>query len=82
MNDRNRHGRSAKGAVGAILGLVTLALVIAAALARQRSRQGRAIPGDRQGSGVLDGADRHPGDFDMPEDMRAVIPQPPSYAPA
>ena len=82
MKDRKRHGRSPKGAIAAILAMVTVGLVAAAALAKQRSREDH-----EQGNGgdSLDGATPPQdamGDFKMPEDMRAVIPEPPSYAPA
>ena len=85
MNDRNRHDRSAKGAIGAILGIITVGLLVAAALAKRRITAGR----ETRGYGNMDGAPDEAAptrgamsDFKMPEDMRAVIPEPPSYAPA
>ena len=85
MSKRNRHERGAKGAIGANLGIMTVGLVVAAALAKQRSRDGREPRGYGKGGGFLDGATPAEGamsDLKMPEDMRAVIPEPPSYAPA
>jgi hypothetical protein len=64
---------------------VTVGLVAAAALAKQRSRVGSEAPGHGEGNSVLSGtsqAEMASSDFKMPEDMRAVIPEPPSYAPA
>jgi hypothetical protein len=84
MNNQIRTERSAKGAIGAILGMATLGLVVAAALAKQRSRKGQVTRGYGK-EGSLDGAVQpqvEMSDFKMPEDMRAVIPEPPSYAPA
>ena len=85
MNGRTSHKRSAIGAIGAILGIMTVGLVVAAALARQRSRVGRETLDNGNKGRFLDGAAQAKGatsDFKMPEDMRAVIPEPPSYAPA
>ena len=85
MNNGDRHERGPRGAIGAILGIVTLGLVVAAALAKLRSRDGRETQGYGDQGGSLDEAPPPQGamsDFKMPEDMRAVIPEPPSYAPA
>ena len=85
MNDRNGHERGPAGAIGAILGLITVGLLVTVALAKRRSREGRDIRGFGNGGGAISGAIPPPdamSNFDMPEDMRAVIPEPPSYAPA
>lgn len=85
MSDRDRHERGPKGAVAAILGMAMVGLVVAAALARQRNREELRISGNGGKGGTPDGASPAEGaisDFKMPEDMRSVIPEPPSYAPA
>jgi hypothetical protein len=85
MNGRNRHERGATGAIGGVLGMVMVALLVAAALAKQRSREGRETRGFGNKGGSRDGATPPQdamSDFKMPEDVRAVVPEPPSYAPA
>ena len=85
MNDPNRHGRSSAGAISAILAIMTVGLVAAAALAKHRSKEDRRSSGSGKEGASFDGAAPAQGptsDFKMPEDMRAVIPEPPSYAPA
>ncbi len=81
----NRHERDARGAIGAILGIMMVGLLVAAALAKQRSRKDRESRDHGNRGGFVDRAAPARGamsDFKMPEDMRAVIPEPPSYAPA
>ena len=85
MNDHNWKERGPKGAIAAILAIMGVGLVAAAALAKQRSRAGREPRGYGEAGGFIDGttqAELATSDFKMPEDMRAVIPEPPSYAPA
>ena len=85
MNDHGRLERSPTAAVAAILAMAAIGIVAAAGLARKRSREDRRTPDRGEGGGFLDRAGPGQGaigDLAMPEDMRAVIPEPPSYAPA
>ena len=83
MNNRNRQERGPLGAIAAILAIMTVGLVAAAALAKQRSRIAREPRGNGEGNSAgTNPVEMAASDFKMPEDMRAVIPEPPSYAPA
>lgn len=78
MSERNGQGGDLKRAIAAVVGIMSVGLVVAAARAKQRSRkdEGAHDPGNE--ARVEGGT----GDFELPADMQAVIPEPPSYAPA
>jgi hypothetical protein len=64
---------------------MTIGVVAAAALARKRTREDKGGSDGGRATGFHDEAAPYQGassDFRLPEDMRAVIPEPPSYAPA
>jgi hypothetical protein len=85
MNYADRQERGPGGAIAAILAIMAVGLVAAAALAKQRSREDQGASGSGEGSERLDGSAPAPAaisEFKMPADMSAVIPDPPSYAPA
>ena len=77
MSERYGRGGDLKRAIAAIVGIMSVGLVVAAARAKQRSRQ----KGGAQDH-ATEGREGATGDFEMPADMEAVIPEPPSYAPA
>ena len=85
MSNRNLPQGDPKRAIGAILGIMAVGLFVAAALAKRSGRKDQEPEDCGNEGGVLEGAtppEGAIGEFKMPEDMRAVIPEPPSYAPA